>query len=74
MLEYKNSKQFKDDFRKYLEDNGISNAHVARKMNISPQQLNNVWNKKELTLYDIQRLCAAIGFVCKINISRNTEK
>lgn len=73
MLEYKNSEQFKNDFRKYLEDNGISNAHVARKMNISPQQLNNIWNKKELTLYDVQRLCTAIGFKCDISIIRDIE-
>lgn len=52
MLEYKNSDQFKKDYRKYLEDNGISSAHVARKIGISPQQLNNIYNKKELTLND----------------------
>ena len=37
MLEYKNSKQFKQDYRKYLEDNGIVHAHIARKIGISPQ-------------------------------------
>ena len=70
MLEYKNSEQFKTDYRKYLESNGISNAHIARKIGISPQQLNNIWNKKELTLSDVQRLCAAIGYKCDINILR----
>ena len=73
MLEYKNSDQFKMDYRKYLENNGISNAHVARKIGISPQQLNNIWNKKELTLYDVQRLCIAIGFKCDINIFRMAD-
>ena len=70
MLEYINSEQFKNDYRKHLENNGISNAHVARKIGISPQQLNNIWNKKELTLYDVQRLCTAIGYKCDINIQR----
>lgn len=73
MLEYKNSEQFKNDYRKYLEDNGISSAHIARKIGISPQQLNNIWNKKELTLCDVQRLCTAINFQCDINISRIQE-
>lgn len=70
MLEYKNSNQFKHDYREYLENNGISSAHIARKIGISPQQLNNMWNKKELTLHDVQRLCTAIGFNCDINIIR----
>lgn len=74
MLEYKNSTQFKNDYREYLENNGISNAHVARKIGISPQQLNNIWNKKELTLLDVQRLCNAIGFNCNIDIVRMPEK
>ena len=74
MLEYKNSLQFKTDYRKYLENSGISSAHVARKMGISPQQLNNIWNKKELTLYDVQRLCMAIGFNCEINIIRMPDE
>ena len=73
MFEYKNSNQFKTDYRKYLEDNGISSAHIARKIGISPQQLNNIWNKKELTLNDVQRLCSAIGFNCDIKISRINE-
>ncbi len=71
MLKYKNSMQFKQDYRKYLIDNGISSAHIARKIGISPQQLNNIYNKKELTLNDVQRLCAAINYNCDIVINRN---
>lgn len=73
MLEYKNSKQFKQDYRKYLEDNGIVHAHIARKIGISPQQLNNIYNKKELTLNDVQRLCKAINYTCSITITRDDE-
>ena len=71
MLEYKNSTQFKSDYRQYLKDNGVVYAHIARKMGISPQQLNNIFNKKELTLTDIQRLCNAINCNCDIVIYRN---
>lgn len=70
MLEYKNSEQFKHDYRKYLTENGISSAHIARKIGISPQQLNNIYNKKELTLNDVQRLCDAINYKCNIVIDR----
>lgn len=71
MLKYIDSTQFKNDFKKYLEDNGISSAHIARKIGISPQQLNNIYNKKELTLNDVKRLCSAINLDCEIYISKH---
>ena len=70
MIKFENSIQFKDDYRKYLEENGITSAHIARKMNISPQQLNNIYKKKELTVFDLKRLCSAIGMQCDITITR----
>lgn len=70
MLQYKNTDQFLADYRSYLKDNGITNVHVARKIGISPQQLQNIFKKKELTVTDIQVLCSAINFECSINIER----
>lgn len=70
MLKYINTKQFIADFRQYLTDNGISNAHIARRMNISPQQLQNVYKKKELTVADVKGLCNAIGYNCNIIIDK----
>lgn len=70
MIKFENSIQFKDDYRKYLEENGITSAHIARKMDISPQQLNNIYKKKELTVFDLKRLCDAIGMRCDITITR----
>lgn len=69
-LYFENSEQFIKDYRQLLENNGISNAHVARKMDISPQQLQNVYKKKELTVLDITRLCNAIGYNVGINIDK----
>lgn len=68
MLTYNNTTQFIDDFRQYLTDNGISNAHVARKIGISPQQLQNIYHKKELTISDVKSMCNAIGYTCDVII------
>lgn len=68
MLSYENTEQFKKEYREFLNNNGISNAHIARKIGISPQQLNNIWNKKELTVSDLKKLCNAIDFDCTIMI------
>ena len=67
MLEYNNTEQFLSDYREYLKQTGISNAHVARKIGISPQQLQNVFKKQELTS-DVIKLCNAIDYNCKIMI------
>ena len=69
-LYFENSEQFIKDYRQLLENNGISNAHVARKMDISPQQVQKVYKKKELTVQDIKRLCNAIGYNIGININK----
>ena len=68
MLEYNNTEQFLSDYRSYLIEKGITNAHVARKIGISPQQLQNVFKKQELTVSDVIRLCNAIDYNCKIMI------
>lgn len=68
MLEYKNTEQFLSDYRSYLIEKGITNAHVARKIGISPQQLQNVFKKKELTVSDVIKLCNAIDYNCRIVI------
>ncbi len=68
MLEFKNTEQFLSDYRSYLIEKGITNAHVARKIGISPQQLQNVFKKKELTVSDVIKLCNAIDYNCKIMI------
>ena len=70
MLKYINTQQFINDYRQYLADNGITNAHIARKMHISPQQLQNLYKKKELTVTDVIDLCHGIALECKINIYR----
>lgn len=68
MLEYKSTEQFLNDYRNYLKEKGITNAHVARKIGMSPQQLQNVFKKQELTVSDVIKLCNAIDYNCKILI------
>ena len=60
MLEYKSTEQFLNDYRNHLKEKGITNAHVARKIGMSPQQLQNVFKKQELTVSDVIKLCNGI--------------
>lgn len=68
MLEYKSTEQFLNDYRNHLKEKGITNVHVARKIGMSPQQLQNVFKKQELTVSDVIKLCNAIDYNCKIVI------
>ena len=68
MLEYKSTEQFLNDYRNHRKEKGITNAHVARKIGMSPQQLQNVFKKQELTVSDVIKLCNAIDYNCKIVI------
>lgn len=72
-MQFISSGQFIIDYRTYLLSNGISNAHVARMMGISPQQLQNVYKKKELTVTDVQLLCAAINYKCDLVIRERNK-
>lgn len=68
MLEYHDTIQFLKDYRDYVESKGITSAHIARKIGISPQQLQNIYKKQQLTIYDITRLCNAVDYDVTINI------
>lgn len=68
-MEYRNTKQFLTEYREYLTEHGITSAHVARKIGISPQQLQNIYRKQELTVTDVINLCNAIGYSCTISIT-----
>lgn len=69
-MKYDNTEQFIRDFRNYIEVHGITNAHIARQMDISPQQLQNIYKKKELTVSDVINMCNAIKYKCTVTIER----
>lgn len=69
-LYFDSTAQFINDYKKYLSDNGISNVFVARKLGISPQNLQGLFRKKELTVRDLVRLCDAIGYNVELHIYR----
>ena len=51
---YQNNKQVKDEFRKMLIDKDVTMSQVAERLEIIPQQLNNRFNNKRISLSDLQ--------------------
>ena len=68
MYKYIDNKTVRKEIDKLLIDIGISKAELARKMECKPQQLNNILNKRNLALSDLQRIYNALGYNLYIDI------
>lgn len=68
MYKYIDNKSVRKEIDKLLIDISISKAELARKMECKPQQLNNILNKRNLALSDLQRIYNALGYNLYIDI------
>lgn len=68
MYKYIDNKTVRKEIDKLLIDIGISKAELARKMECKPQQLNNILNKRNFALSDLQRIYSALGYDLYIDI------
>jgi len=68
MYKYIDNKTVRKEIDKLLIDIGISKAELARKMECKPQQLNNILNKRNFALSDLQRIYNALGYDLIIDI------
>lgn len=60
------NKQIKIEFKKLLIDEGITAVSVAGKLKISDNQLNNTFNKVNLSFNDIYKMLEVIGYKMQI--------
>lgn len=68
MYKYIDNKTVRKEIDKLLIDIGISKAELARKIGCKPQQLNNILNKRNFALSDLQRIYNALGYDLYIDI------
>lgn len=57
---FKDNNQLKNEYKKLLIDKKISQEEVAKLLNITPQNLNKIFNKKNLSFNDISKLLNAV--------------
>ena len=74
MYKYIDNKTVRKEIDKLLIDRDISKAELARKMECKPQQLNNILNKRNLALSDLQRIYNALGYNLYIDIQPKDNK
>ena len=60
------NKQIKNEIKKLLIDEGITFVIIANKLGISDNQLNNTFNKVNLSFNDIYNMLSAAGYKMQI--------
>lgn len=67
-FEYHDNKQFKEVYKKLAKEKGFSMSVISEKLGYStPQQLTNLFNKKNISLNELKALFNAID--CNFEIS-----
>ena len=66
MLYNGDNKQIKNEIKKLIIDENITFTEISEELNISKNQLNNTFNKVNLSFNDIYKIMDAIGYKMKI--------
>lgn len=60
------NKQIKNEIKKLIIDENITFVEISEKLNISKNQLNNTFNKVNLSFNDIYKIMNVIGYKMQI--------
>ena len=66
MLYTGDNKQIKNEIKKLIIDENITFTEISEKLNISKNQLNNTFNKVNLSFNDIYKIMDSIGYKMQI--------
>lgn len=73
-VKYENNDQLLDELRYTIRKSGKTQREIADNLNIKPQGLNKILNKKNFSFEDMQNILSAIGYELYIEFRPlNTE-
>lgn len=61
-IQYENNSQVIIEIKKIMLDNQISQREIAEKLNITPQGLTKLMNKKNFGFEDAQKILCTMGY------------
>ena len=61
-VQYKNNEQIVIEIKKLMLEKQISQREIAERLNIKPQGLTKLLNKKNFGFEDAQKILSAIGY------------
>ncbi len=70
---YKDNEQIVIEIKKLMLENKISQREIADKMNIKPQGLTKILNKKNFGFEDAEKILSAMGYNLIVDFQSNLE-
>lgn len=68
MIDYTDGKDLKRLFRQALKEKGVTMTQAAQACGLSSQSLNNRFNRKDISLTEINRIAKACGLSVLVDI------
>ena len=70
---YEDNKQLKEIYKELLKKNGLTMLEASKLLGLStPQQLNNKFNNKKISLSDLKKFLSIMGYVYEITIIKRS--
>lgn len=73
MFEYKNNEQLVNELKKVMIDTGTKQVDIANRLEVPKQAVTKIFNKKNLTCDDMQKMLALMGYQLEINFKKIEE-
>ena len=70
---YRNNEQLQTELKKLLLDEKTTQRAIAEKLDIKPQGLTKILNKKNFSFEDAEKILSAIGYHLVIDFEKNAE-
>ena len=71
-VQYKNNEQIIIEIKKLMLEKQISQREIAERLNIKPQGLTKLLNKKNFGFEDAQKILSAIGYDLIIDFKQSS--
>ena len=71
-VQYKNNEQIIIEIKKLMLEKQISQREIAERLNIKPQGLTKLFNKKNFGFEDAQKILSAIGYDLIIDFQQSS--
>lgn len=70
---YEDNKQLKEIYKELLKKNGLTMLEASKLLGLStPQQLNNKFNNKKISLSDLKKFLSIMGYDYEITIKKRS--
>ena len=74
MFKYTDNNDLIKEIKKMIIDNNTTQKEISDRLGVSVQQLHNILKKKNLSFFDVDKICTAAGVELFINFRKKEKK